>query len=84
MNDARSAADKVRPILQAMERSIATARQRRLNQEDRSADVTPQTTPLQTQETQTGDQEVPRLRARPKRPSSLTAPPDSTYRSQAG
>ena len=86
-DDPRNAADRVRHILQAMERSIATARRRRLNdgQDPQSTEqpATPSAVP-NPPESRT-DQSSPRLRARPKRPSNIVSNfDDPTYRSQAG
>ncbi len=88
MSNAQNAADRVRPFLQAMERSIDAARQRRLNRPGPAAPTTPAaaTTELVggTHETRTGNDPPPRLRARPKRPSTFIASRDDPdYRSQA-
>jgi hypothetical protein len=79
MNDPKRAADRVRPFLQAMEQSINAARRRRLNGTDDEAEPTP---PV---DAAAEPQEVPRLRARPKRPSSPVFGHDGQeYRSKAG
>lgn len=85
-DDNRNAADRVRHILQAMERSIVTARKRRLNEDQET-----QGTPGERSETpkpplQDGEERpVTRLRARPKRPSTFTPDRDDRppYQSQA-
>lgn len=79
MENPRNAADKVRPILQAMERSIDTARRRRLNTEDEpaTAEEAAPSAPSQPASIrpEQGDEpesaNPPRLKARPKRPSSF-------------
>jgi hypothetical protein len=79
MENPRNAADKVRPILQAMERSIDSARRRRLNTEDatpapdeprpQDAGQMPHIRPDEADEPEAAT--PPRLKARPKRPSSF-------------
>ena len=88
-DDPRNAADRVRHILQAMERSIAAARRRRLNdgQEPQPTEqaAAPPPVAVPTNPESRDDQASPRLRARPKRPSNIASDYDgSTYRSQAG
>jgi len=84
MSTARDTADRMRPFLQEMERSINAARQRRLNGRTTSP-TTPPVLPDPPSEALLPDEEAPRLRARPKRatgfPQSLG---DPDYRSQAG
>ena len=62
MEQSRSAAERIRPILQAMERSIETARRRRLNDSRGPVSRGP-SEPLKTP----SDKPAPRLKARPKR-----------------
>ncbi|MHC4428108.1 MAG: hypothetical protein ACYS0D_05830 [Planctomycetota bacterium] len=66
MKNTRSTAEQIRPILQAMERSIESARRRRLHTTSPSR-VEPNPAPI------TGDEptERPRQKARPKRDTSL-------------
>ena len=68
MSNSKNTADRIRPYLQAMEQSIAAARQRRLNKPSQTP-VTPKPLP----EMSSGMEETrPRLRARPKRPPNYT------------
>ena len=113
MEKSRVTADRVRPILQAMERSIETARRRRLHgsqsPSQASSHQAPPTYPSQLQppvqrdygqpphqpapvipqqgglpESDLYDESVPRLKARPKRPSPMTQSyDDPDYRAQA-
>jgi len=85
MEQSRPAAERVRPILLAMERSIEAARQRRLNANEPDDVETAFPAPLK-HSTPIGESDAPaRLRARPKRPSAFPAFGDnSTIRSQAG
>ncbi|MHC4106732.1 MAG: hypothetical protein ACYSTY_01470 [Planctomycetota bacterium] len=62
MEQSRSAAERIRPILQAMERSIETARRRRLHDSQGPSSRGP-SEPLE----RASDQPAPRLKARPKR-----------------
>ena len=64
MKNSRSTADRIRPILQAMERSIESARRRRLN-ELGAPPVSGSVEPEEPAAPDTG--EVPRRKARPKR-----------------
>ena len=76
MDKSKPAADRVRPILQAMERSIDAARQRR-TRETRPGQ--PQDTPNPvTPDPTAPDGEQPRLRARPKRSTPMTGMDDRT------
>ena len=85
MNDKRNAVDRVRPFLLAMEHSIAAARQRRLNDGDSTARAASVVQPASAAEPTNDDQAVPRLRARPKRPSApVSGYEEPTYHSQAG
>ena len=67
MDQSRSAAERVRPILQAMERSIEAARRRRLHE---SQGFT-RPGPVPASPTTTPDAPLPRLKARPKRPPMM-------------
>ncbi len=67
MKTSRSTAERIRPILQAMERSIESARLRRLN---KSHDPTT-TRALESGEPLSEDGQRPRRKARPKRPSAM-------------
>ena len=64
MKTPRSTADRIRPILEAMERSIETARRRRLHK----ADGSPSPRPFTSQDPRLDGNDVPRRKARPKRP----------------
>jgi hypothetical protein len=83
MNKNRPAADRVRPILEAMERSIETARQRRLDTSGASAPAP--AAPAQSRPTlpMAGDGRF-RLKARPKRPGVLLPDVDRPLQSRAG
>jgi hypothetical protein len=82
MDKSRAAAERVRPILQAMERSIDSARRKRLhNPTDADADPAP---PVQHSAPSPNGESAPRMKARPKRPSSFLNADGSPYRSQAG
>ena len=79
MKNSRSTADRMRPILQAMERSIETARRRRLHDTDSPA----QPRPAAVAQPDNGDQ--PRRKARPKRATPPMRNYDgSDYRAEAG
>jgi hypothetical protein len=92
MNDSNRAADRVRPFLQAMERSIDAARQRRLNgglePTEPAPVMTPTSPPANEPSTEPSTEpsgEPPRLRARPKRPSyPVFGRDEPEYRSKAG
>ena len=62
MKNTRSTAEHIRPILQAMERSIESARRRRLHE---SSPSTPEVRPASQRDAERGDR--PRQKARPKR-----------------
>ncbi len=73
MDKTRPVAERVRPILQAMERSIDAARQRRLHEAGPPArEASPVPTPTERQETAVEAEPATRLKARPKRPSPLS------------
>lgn len=75
MDKSKPAADRVRPILQAMERSIDAARQRRTH----GGRPAPAPQPTRDEPTQNlGPDGVPRQRARPKRSTPLTNMNDRT------
>lgn len=80
MDKSRAAAERVRPILQAMERSIDSARRRRLHE---TPDADPASQAQHPDPTGNGDS-APRTKARPKRPSSFLKPDENRYSSQAG
>ena len=63
MKNSRTTVERMRPILQAMERSIDAARQKRLHDVD--GPVQPR--PMAVDQTIVGDGEIPRRKARPKR-----------------
>ena len=88
MDNARSAAERVRPILQAMERSIDTARQRRLHTSGIPVREMVPVTPIkqETSEAVVGQdgEPAPRLKARPKRASPLSTYDPNSLRSRAG
>ncbi len=78
MKISRSTAERMRPILQAMERSIETARRRRLNDTDNPV----RARPMAIEPPVGNDHEIPRRKARPKR--SVPAIMDGTgYRAEA-
>ena len=80
MKNSRSTAERIRPILQAMERSIDAARQKRL----RDIDGPAQPRPLAVDRHTVGDGEIPRRKARPKRATpQLLQPGESEYRAEA-
>jgi hypothetical protein len=85
MEQSRPAAERVRPVLLAMERSINAARQRRLHENEPESVETDTPAPLK-HTAPIGESDTPaRLRAKPKRPSAFPAFGDgSTIRSQAG
>ena len=89
MDNARPVADRVRHILQAMERSIDAARQRRLyagepqHNEEEDQVGPPPSEPREMLGTESSD--PPRLKARPKRPSPFgELKGDQTIHSRAG
>ena len=71
MDKSTPVADRVRPILHAMERSIDAARRRRLHPNEITEPASPATTtPVGGEPPRTGGEDnVPRLKARPKRPA---------------
>ena len=76
MHPSRPAAERVRPILQAMERSIDAARQRRLHDTDERPEELETTTPPAEPRPLTPHREqTPRLKARPKRAMPLRESP---------
>jgi hypothetical protein len=80
MKTSRSTAERIRPILQAMERSIDSARRRRLHE----AESPPSTLPPRPDEREGDDEAVPRRKARPKRSTPVTRQYDGTeYRAEA-
>ena len=82
MKNPRSTAERIRPILEAMERSIDTARRRRLHETDTPVQERP--TALDTHANADGDGEMPRRKARPKRATpTLRHPGHPEYRAEA-
>ena len=80
MKISRSTAERVRPILQAMERTINAARKQRRHGIDGPA----QPSPLAVDPHTAGDGEIPRRKARPKRATpQLLHPGGSEYRAEA-
>ena len=84
MQNSMPASERVRPILQAMERSISEARQRRLQGSPCEEEpVIPTPAPIENDDQKTG--QPPRLKARPKRATPFPSSVDGgAYRSQAG
>ncbi len=93
MEKQRPVSDRIRPILEAMERSIDSARRRRCQGTDNADDRTPTHTgkvdsggthsPNRHEKSDlprpsSGDDSPPRLKARPKRPMNLK---DNSWRS---
>jgi len=80
MDKSRPAADRVRPILFAMERSIDAARKRRLNQDepDEREPVVPISPENKVIPPVAGA--TPRLKARPKRPTPMVGFDDGQTR----
>ncbi len=80
MKTSRSTAERIRPILQAMERSIESARHRRLHETESPPE--PRPVPVDARE-HPGDA-LPRRKARPKRSTPVTRQFDGTeYRAEA-
>ncbi len=80
MKNSRTTAERIRPILQAMERSIEAARQQRL----RDVDGPAQPRPLAIDRHTADDSEIPRRKARPKRATpQLLHPGGSEYQAEA-
>lgn len=80
MERQKPVADRIRPFLAAMERSIDSARRKRCNEdepphqpEDKSNNGSPESNNTDTDMTRPsgGDDSPPRLKARPKRPMNL-------------
>ena len=82
MTSSQNAADRVRPFLQAMERSISAARQRRLVDQHAGRAETPPA--VSDEQGASPDGQKPRLRAKAKRTQPLPNYDNPTYRSQAG
>ena len=78
MKTSRSTAERIRPILQAMERSIETARRRRLHSSESPATPRPIPTAGHRDDDSEGDQ--PRRKARPKRSTPTIPYGGSEYR----
>ncbi len=80
MKNSRTTAERMRPILEAMERSIDAARQKRLH--DVGGPTQPR--PLAVDRNTAGDGEIPRRKARPKRATpQMLHPGGSEYRAEA-
>ena len=85
MDKSRPATERVRPILQAMERSIDAARRRRLNHGDAASPVHGVSEIPRQEEQLPTNENTGRLKARPKRVSPFPAYDDeSQVRSRAG
>lgn len=76
MDRQKPVADRIRPILEAMERSIDSARRKRCNNDP--TPTPPSNRPNGSHESgadlphpSSGDESPPRLKARPKRPMNL-------------
>ena len=80
MKTSRSTAERMRPILEAMERSIDAARRRRLHETDTPVHQRP----MAVDRPVNGDDEMPRRKARPKRATpTLRHPGHPEYRAEA-
>ena len=80
MKNSRSTAERIRPILQAMERSIESARRRRLHE----SESPPEPRPVPVDPREHGSDTLPRRKARPKRSTPVTRQFDgSEYRAEA-
>ncbi len=80
MKNSRTTAERMRPSLHAMERSIDAARQKRLHDVDGAV----QPRPFAVDQHTVGDGEIPRRKARPKRATpQLLHPGGSEYRAEA-
>ncbi len=77
MKTTRTTAERMRPILQAMERSIDAARRQRLHDTDGPA----RQGPIAAE--QHADGEIPRRKARPKRATPMLHHGGSEYRAEA-
>ncbi len=82
MKNSRSTAERVRPILAAMERSIETARRRRLHEVETPAQPRPAV--AEVRESNDHPQDLPRRKARPKRPAPLALDGGPEYRARVG
>lgn len=82
MKKSRVTAERIRPILQAMERSIETARRRRMH--DGQAPAEPRPVPVEPHRP-VDDAEAPRRKARPKRSTPMLRPhyDGAEYRAEA-
>ncbi len=86
MKTSRSTAERMRPILEAMERSIDAARRRRLHETDTPVQPRPTAVDGHTKANGDGDGdgEVPRRKARPMRATpTLRHPGNPDYRAEA-
>jgi len=92
MKNSRSTVERIRPILEAMERSIDSARRRRLNETDTPVQHRPLTLDGDANAnvngdgsgSGSGDSEMPRRKARPKRATpTLHHPGHPEYRAKA-
>ncbi len=83
MESSKTAADRIRPYLQAMEESIDSARQKRIN--DTDTDRSPRTIPKPMEiPPQSTSPQPQRLKARPKRMNNaIHRDNGSTYHTQA-
>ena len=80
MKTSRSTAERIRPILQAMERSIESARRRRLNE----SESPPEPRPAPADPLEHDGAALPRRKARPKRSTPPMRQLDgSEYRAEA-
>lgn len=80
MKTSRNTAERMRPILQAMERSIDKARRQRLDDTDTPAAPRP----MSVEHHAHTDGEMPRRKARPKRATPpMRHPGGSEYRAEA-
>ena len=80
MKISRSTADRVRPILQAMERSIESARRRRMQDTEAPA----RSKPMAVEHADGNTHEIPRRRARPKRATPISSSPNGAeHRAEA-
>ena len=80
MKNSRTTAERMRPILEAMERSIDIARRQRLH----GTDTPVQQRPMAADRHGNGDDEMPRRKARPKRATpTLRHPGHPEYRAEA-
>ena len=84
MKTSRSTAERIRPILEAMERSIETARRRRLHETDPPIQQRPMAIEGHANGDGDADGEMPRRKARPKRATpTLRHPGNQEYRAEA-